>query len=250
MGQALDDQFRQEKMNAEENKQNDLVIQTVDLWRTYRSGTHQEVHALQGVNMDVKTGSYLALKGRSGSGKTTLLNLIGGLDRPTKGSVRVFGIEVKELGDKELTRFYRENVAFVFQAVGLSPIYSAMENVEIVMQISGRSRKDRRMRAEYCLERVGLDKWRNHRTYELSGGQQQRVAIARALANGPRLILADEPTGKLDTATTREIFTLFRQIVEDEAVTVLMAAHDPLVDEYVDQVLQLQDGKIMVSEED
>ena len=235
-------------MSATEKIQNDLVVHTDDLWRTYRAGTHQEVHALQGVNLAVKTGSYFSLKGRSGSGKTTLLNLIGGLDRPTKGSVCVFGIELKELRDKELTRFYRENVAFIFQAFGLSPLYSAMENVEIVLQISGKSRKDRRKRAEYCLERVGLGKWKNHRTYELSWGQQQRIAIARALANEPRLILADEPTGKLDTATAREIFTLFRQIVEDEDVTVLMAAHDPLVDEYVDQVLQLQDGKIMVTE--
>ncbi len=232
-------------MSAENNSINGSVIHTVDLWRTYRVGTHQEVHALQGVDLDVKTGSYFALKGRSGSGKTTLLNLIGGLDRPTSGSVRVFGIELKELNDKQLTRFYRENVGFIFQAFGLSPIYSAMENVEIVMQISGKSRKERRIRAEYCLERVGLDKWKNHRIYELSGGQQQRIAIARALANQPRLILADEPTGKLDTATAREIFTLFREIVVDEGVTALMAAHDPLVDEYVDQVLQLQDGQIL-----
>ena len=233
----------------ENNSQNGSVIHTVDLWRTYRAGTHQEVHALQGIELDIKKGSYFALKGRSGSGKTTLLNLIGGLDRPTKGSVRIFGIELKELNDKDLTRFYRENVGFIFQAFGLSPIYTAMENVEIVMQISGKSRTVRRKRAEYCLERVGLEKWKNHRIYELSGGQQQRIAIARALANGPRLILADEPTGKLDTATAREIFTLFREIITDEGVTVLMAAHDPLVDEYVDQVLQLQDGQIFAPEE-
>jgi putative ABC transport system ATP-binding protein len=162
--------------------------------------------------------------------------------------VRVFGIELKELKDRELTRFYRENVGFIFQAFGLSPIYSAMENVEIVMQIAGKGRKQRRERAEYCLERVGLTKWMNHRIYELSGGQQQRIAIARAIANEPRLILADEPTGKLDTATAREIFTLFREIVENEHVTVLLAAHDPLVDEYVDRVLQLQDGQILVTE--
>jgi ABC-type lipoprotein export system ATPase subunit len=236
-------------MSAANNTSNGTAIHTLDLWRTYRAGTHQEVHALQGVNLDIKTGSYFALKGRSGSGKTTLLNLIGGLDKPTKGSVKVFGIELKELKDKELTRFYRENVAFIFQAFGLSPIYSAMENVEIVMQISGKSRKERRLRAEYCLERVGLDKWKNHRIYELSGGQQQRIAIARALANEPRLILADEPTGKLDTATAREIFLLFREIIEEERVTVLMAAHDPLVDQYVDRVLQLQDGQILTPEE-
>ena len=233
-------------MSTEDNNQQSVVIHTVDLWRTYRAGTHQEVHALQGVNLQIEPGSYFALKGRSGSGKTTLLNLIGGLDRPTKGSVRVFGIELKELKDRELTRFYRNNVGFIFQAFGLSPIYSAMENVEIVMQISGKGRKQRRERAEYCLDRVGLTKWKNHRIYELSGGQQQRIAIARALANEPRLILADEPTGKLDTATAREIFTLFREIVEDEHVTVLMAAHDPLVDEYVDRVLQLQDGQVMM----
>jgi ABC-type lipoprotein export system ATPase subunit len=236
-------------MSGEDNTQNGPVIHTEDLWRTYRAGTHQEVHALQGVNLNIKMGSYLALKGRSGSGKTTLLNLIGGLDRPTKGSVRVFGIELKKLKDKELTRFYRQNVGFIFQAFGLSPIYSAMENVEIVMQIAGKRRKYRRERAEYCLERIGLTKWMNHRIYELSGGQQQRIAIARALANEPRLILADEPTGKLDTATAREIFTLFRDIVEDEHVTVLMAAHDPLVDQYVDRVLELKDGKIIISEE-
>jgi ABC-type lipoprotein export system ATPase subunit len=236
-------------MSLEENNQNGPVIHAVDLWRTYRAGTHQEVHALRGIDLDVEAGSYFALKGRSGSGKTTLLNLIGGLDRPTKGSVRVFGFELKDLKDRELTRFYRQKVGFIFQAFGLSPIYTAMENVEIVMQISGKGRKQRRERAEYCLERVGLTKWKNHRIYELSGGQQQRIAIARALANEPRLILADEPTGKLDTATAREIFMLFRQIVEDEHVTVLMAAHDPLVDGYVDQILQLQDGQILISEE-
>lgn len=229
--------------------ENGTVIHSVDLWRTYRAGTHQEVHALQGVNLDIASGSYLALKGRSGSGKTTLLNCIGGLDRPTKGSVRVFDIELKDLKDRELTRFYRENVGFIFQAFGLSPIYSAMENVEIVMQISGKSRRQRRERAAYCLDLVGLTKWRHHRIYELSGGQQQRIAIARALANEPRLILADEPTGKLDTATAREIFMLFRRIVEDEGVTILMAAHDPLVDEYVDRVLQLQDGQLLPSED-
>jgi ABC-type lipoprotein export system ATPase subunit len=233
----------------ENDIQKDLVVQTIDLWRTYRAGTHQEVHALQGVDLEIDVGSYFALKGRSGSGKTTLLNLVGGLDRPTKGSVRVFGIELKELKDRELTLFYRQNVGFIFQAFGLSPIYSAMENVEIVMQIAGKGRTQRRERAEYCLERVGLTKWKNHRIYELSGGQQQRIAIARALANEPRLILADEPTGKLDTATAREIFSLFREIVEDEHVTVLMAAHDPLVDEYVDRVLQLQDGQIMMAQE-
>ena len=234
-------------MSNENNKPNEPVIITEDMWRTYRAGTHQEVHALKGVNLSIDEGSYFALKGRSGSGKTTLLNCVGGLDRPTKGIVRVFGINLNTLKDKELTRFYRQNVGFIFQAFGLSPIYTAMENVEIVMQISGKGRKDRRDRAEYCLDLVGLTKWKNHRINELSGGQQQRIAIARALANQPRMILADEPTGKLDTATAREIFTLFHQIVEQEHVTVLLAAHDPLVDEYVEAVMQLQDGQILTT---
>jgi len=220
------------------------VIITRDLWRTYRTGVQQEVHALRGVNLSVAAGSYLALKGRSGSGKTTLLNCIGGLDKATNGSVSVFGIELKDLGDADLTHFYRTNVGFIFQAFGLTPTYSALENVEIVLQIAGLGYRERRQRAEHCLERVGLAQWRNHRVHELSGGQQQRVAIARALANNPQLILADEPTGKLDTGTAREIFTLFRELVERDRVTILMAAHDPLVDEYVDGVLLLQDGKI------
>jgi len=192
-------------MNNKNSSPNVPVIITKNLWRTYRAGTHQEVHALRGVNLSIAEGSYFALKGRSGSGKTTLLNCVGGLDRPTRGVVRVFGIDLATLKDRNLTRYYRANVGFIFQAFGLSPIYSAMENVEIVMQISGKGRKERRERAEYCLELVGLTKWKNHRINELSGGQQQRIAIARSLANHPRMILADEPTGKLDTATAREI---------------------------------------------
>jgi ABC-type lipoprotein export system ATPase subunit len=225
--------------------QNDAIIVTRDLWRSYRAGTPHEVHALRGVNLSVEASSYLALKGRSGSGKTTLLNCIGGLDRPTRGSVSVFGVDLKDLNEVDLTSFYRQKVGFIFQAFGLSPIYTAQENVEIVLQIAGKGRKERRQRSEFCLELVGLTQWRNHRLNELSGGQQQRIAIARALANQPQLILADEPTGKLDTATAREIFSLFREIVEEQDVTVVMAAHDPLVDEYVDGALQLQDGKIL-----
>jgi putative ABC transport system ATP-binding protein len=219
-----------------------------EVWRTYPMGLHQEVHALRGVDLTIKAGSYLALKGRSGSGKTTLLNCIGALDKPTRGSVRVFGIELKDLSDSQLTNFYREHVGFIFQAFGLTPTYSALENIEIVLQIAGKGYKERRQRAEHCLERVGLSQWQYHRVHELSGGQQQRVAIARALANQPQLILADEPTGKLDTTTAREIFTLFREIVEKEGATILMAAHDPQVDEYVDGVLQLSDGQIMERE--
>ncbi len=235
-------------MNTEKNVVASRAIIARDVWRTYQIGVQQEVRALRGVNLTIPAGSYLALKGRSGSGKTTLLNCIGGLDKPTGGSVSVFGIELKDLSDKELTRFYRENVGFIFQAFGLTPTYSALENIEIVLQIAGQGYRERRQRAEYCLERVGLSQWRHHRVHELSGGQLQRIAIARALANRPQLILADEPTGKLDTNTAREIFTLFREIVEREGATILLAAHDPLVDEYVDGVLQLSDGQIIEPE--
>jgi len=223
---------------------NGRAIIARDVWRTYPIGIHQEVQALRGVNLTIPAGSYLAIKGRSGSGKTTLLNCIGGLDKPTRGSVSVFGTELKDLSDSELTRFYREHVGFIFQAFGLTATYSALENIEIVLQIAGKGFRERRQRAEHCLERVGLSQWQHHRVHELSGGQQQRVAIARALANQPQLILADEPTGKLDTNTAREIFSLFREIVKEEGATILMAAHDPLVDEYVDEVLQLSDGQI------
>ena len=233
-------------MSVQKHSQsNGSAIIAREVWRTYPMGLHQEVNALRGVNLTIQAGSYLAIKGRSGSGKTTLLNCIGGLDKPTSGSVSAFGIELKHLNDSELTRFYREQVGFIFQAFGLTPTYSALENIEIVLQIAGKGFKERRQRAEYCLERVGLGDWQHHRVHELSGGQQQRVAIARALANQPRLILADEPTGKLDTHTAREIFTLFREIVKAEGATILMAAHDPLVDEYVDGVLQLSDGQIL-----
>jgi len=227
---------------------NGSAIIALDVWRTYPMGLRQEIHALRGVNLTIPVGSYLALRGRSGSGKTTLLNCIGALDKPTSGSVSVFGTELKELNDSGLTRFYREHVGFIFQAFGLTPTYSALENIEIVLQIAGKGYKERRQRAEHCLERVGLSQWQHHRVHELSGGQQQRVAIARALANQPQLILADEPTGKLDTNTAREIFALFREIVRQEGATILMAAHDPLVDEYVDGVLQLSDGQIIERE--
>ena len=228
------------------NPNNGTVIETHDLWRTYRLGPHQEVHALRGVDFQVQKGEYVCLKGRSGSGKTTLLNLIGGLDRPTKGLVKVFGQDLSQMGEGMLTKFRRKQVGYIFQSFGLSTTYSAFENVELMLRIAGASHRVRRERALYCLELVGLSRWRNHRPNEMSGGQQQRMAIARALANEPSLLLADEPTGKLDTATARDILKLFRRIIAEEGVTVLMAAHDPLVDEYAERVLRLTDGQIQV----
>ncbi|GAB4445376.1 MAG: ABC transporter ATP-binding protein [Anaerolineae bacterium] len=222
------------------------VVETEDLWRVYEIGA-QRVVALRGVTMRVEAGRFVALKGRSGSGKTTLLNCLGGLDRATSGTVRVFGRDPSTLNEQQITRWRRDRLGFVFQSFGLVPILSAYENVELVARLAGASGRERHERTMRCLDRVGLRKWLDHRPYEMSGGQQQRLAIARALVNRPKLILADEPTGELDSVTAAEIIALFQQIVAQENVTVLMASHDALVDEQVDEVLRLHDGQIVAN---
>jgi ABC-type lipoprotein export system ATPase subunit len=218
------------------------AIETHDLWRVYQTGA-QEVPALQGVNLSVPSGRFVAVKGPSGSGKTTLVNCIGGLDHPTSGTVRVFGRDLSQLGEEALTRWRRRKVGFVFQSFGLLPTLSAYENVELMLRIAGVSGAQRRQRALGCLALVGLERWGNHRPFEMSGGQQQRVGIARALANEPPLILADEPTGELDSATARDVLGLLRRIVDEQHTTVLVVSHDPLVDDLVDQIYRLQDGR-------
>jgi putative ABC transport system ATP-binding protein len=221
------------------------AIETEDLWRIYKIGHDIEVPALRGINVQISPGAFIALKGRSGSGKTTLLNCLSGLDRPTSGTARVLGYDLAELNDRQLTKWRREQLGFVFQSFGLLPTLSAYENVELMLRIKGMGARGRHKRTDYCLELVGLGKWADHRPYELSGGQQQRVAIARALANQPLLLLADEPTGELDSETAREILGLFQRIAKEEHITMLMASHDPLVDDYVDTILQLKDGQIL-----
>jgi putative ABC transport system ATP-binding protein len=218
----------------------EYAVEAMNLVRTYRVGG-SDVMALRGVTLQVKPGRWIGVKGRSGSGKTTLLNCIGGLDHPSSGTVRFFGRDITRMSDGELTNWRRKQVGFVFQSFALLPTLSAWENVELPIRIAGQ--RDRRARTKFCLDLVGLTKWANHRPYEMSGGQQQRVAIARALANRPKLILADEPTGELDTTTARDILALFRRIVETEGVTMLMTSHDPIVLEYVDEVIELQDGQ-------
>ena len=242
---------RQTEPEAVENPKSEIqnpnytyAIHTDNLWRVYKVGAI-EVPALRGLSLKIEPGHYLALKGRSGSGKTTLLNCLSGLDRPTSGAVEVLGNDLTKLNDRQLTRWRREELGFVFQSFGLLPTLSAYENVELMLRIKGIGGRKRHERTAYCIDLVGLTKWSDHRPYELSGGQQQRVAIARALANNPKLILADEPTGELDSETAREILGLFGRIVEEEKVTVLMASHDSLVDEYVDTILQLRDGQLI-----
>ncbi len=224
-----------------------LVIEVKDLWRVYPSRTDANgIPALRGVNLEVQSGMFAALKGRSGSGKTTLLNCLAGLDRPTSGEVHVLGHDLMKMSDQELTEWRREQIGLVFQSFGLLPTLSAYENVELLLRIKGDEYEARQKRALECLEIVGLSRWRDHRPYEMSGGQQQRVAIARALANHAELILADEPTGELDSKTTRELLTFFRELVENQHITMLMVSHDSLVDQYVHQVLTLKDGVVEI----
>jgi ABC-type lipoprotein export system ATPase subunit len=221
------------------------VIEVNDMWRVYPSKTHAEgIPALRGINLNVESGSFVTLKGRSGSGKTTLLNCLAGLDKPTSGTALVLGHDLMKMSDDELTVWRREQIGLVFQSFGLLPTLSAYENIELLLRIKGDEYETRHQRALECLEIVGLGKWKDHRPYEMSGGQQQRVAIARALANRAQLILADEPTGELDSKTTRELLTFFRELVESQHITMLMVSHDSLVDQYVHKVLTLKDGVI------
>jgi ABC-type lipoprotein export system ATPase subunit len=206
---------------------------------------HQEVHALRGVNIRVSKGEYIALMGRSGSGKTTLMNIIGGLDHPTEGRVFLFGDDITALSDQQLTMLRRSQVGFVFQSFALMPTMSAFENVELPMRMMGVGRRQRRQRVMECMEMVGLTRWAKHRPQEMSGGQQQRVAIARAMVNRPGLILADEPTGELDSTTGRSIMELFRTVAREEGITVVMTSHDPTVQEYVDYTYRMADGQLV-----
>lgn len=230
-------------MSNRANTKGGIAIETVDLRRIYKLGD-QEVHALRGVNVQIGVGQFVSLKGRSGSGKTTLLNCLSGLDQPTDGTVRIFGEEIGKWGERKLTAWRRQQVGFIFQSLGLLPALSAYENVELILRMNKVGAKERRKVTEECLGLVGLTKWMDHRPYEMSGGQQQRVAIARALANSPKVIIADEPTGELDSKTGHEILGIFRDIVHERQMTMLMATHDSLSDQYVDQVLHLADGQI------
>ncbi len=213
--------------------------------RVYPLGATR-VTALKDVTLDVPKGILGALRGRSGSGKTTLLNLMGGLDQPTTGEIFLFGQSLSHRSRDELASLRRQRIGFVFQSFAIMPNFSALENVELMLRIAGVQR-ERRARAMRCLEIVGLGLWAHHRPWEMSGGQQQRVAIARALATRPDLILADEPTGELDSATGRQIFALFRYIVDYEKITVLMTTHDPMIEEYAHIVYELSDGQVQAA---
>ena len=216
------------------------------LEREYEVG-NGVVHALQGVSLRIDRGRLTVIHGRSGSGKTTLLNVIGGLDRPTRGQVWVDGAEVSAMGEEELVRMRREKIGFVFQAFGLVPILRAAENVEVPLRLQNTAPDVRSERVAELLELVGLAGRSRHRPYELSGGEQQRVAIVRALANRPKLLIADEPTGQLDSANARTIMEVVRGLVRTEGVSAIVATHDPLLLDIADRVVELRDGRVVSS---
>jgi putative ABC transport system ATP-binding protein len=203
------------------------------------------VRALRGISLRIEEQEFTAIVGPSGSGKTTLLNLVGGLDRPTAGSVRLNGNDLAALGDARLSRYRLFQVGFIFQAYNLIPVLSALENVEFVMVLQGRPKRECRERAMQVLERVGLADLAHRRPSALSGGQQQRVAVARALAGQPRLVLADEPTANLDTQTADGLLDLMHDLNHRDAITFLFSTHDPRVMARAERVITLQDGQVL-----
>jgi putative ABC transport system ATP-binding protein len=219
------------------------LLQAIDVVRDYPSGD-TVIHALRSVSLAADPGELVAVRGRSGSGKTTFLNILGGLDHPTSGRVIIDGHEVSSMSEDELVDVRRRSVAFIFQSFGLVPILSAAENVEIPLRLVKAQAKCRDARVLELLELVGLGGRAKHRPHELSGGEQQRVAIARALANRPRILLADEPTGQLDSETGHVIMMLLRDVVRTEGVTAIVATHDPVMLDVADRIVELRDGQL------
>ena len=224
----------------------DVLIQTEDLWKTYDMGNSQ-VHALQGVSFSIHRNEYVAIMGPSGSGKSTLMNLIGCLDTPTKGQYWLNGKLVSEMDDDELARIRNKEIGFVFQTFNLLARATALHNVELPLVYAGIPSKDRTERAKRALEMVELSDRMHHKPNELSGGQRQRVAIARALVNQPSIILADEPTGNLDSQTGIEIMKLFDRL-HSEGNTIILVTHERDIAVYANRVISIRDGKIASDE--
>ena len=218
------------------------LIETVDLWKTYVMGT-EEVHALRGVSIQIERGEYVAIMGPSGSGKSTLMNLIGCLDTPSKGSYLLNGKQASQMNDDELARIRNEEIGFVFQTFNLLPRATALHNVELPLIYAGVPSKTRVERANLALEKVELGDRKTHRPNQLSGGQRQRVAIARALVNNPSILLADEPTGNLDSKTGVEIMALFERLHE-AGNTIVLVTHEPDVAAHAHRAIHIRDGQV------
>ncbi len=226
----------------------DSFIKTEDLTRIYSSGTIQVV-ALKDVSLSFDQGQFFGVTGASGSGKSTLMNLLAGLDRPSSGSIRVQGKLISELDKDELALYRRHQVGMIFQSFNLVSSYTALENVAFPLLFAGVAKKERAKRAEQMLEKVGLYPRKDHRPPELSGGEQQRVAIARALINQPKILLADEPTGNLDSKTSSRIVQTLSELNKKQGLTVIMISHEEsLLDEFADDVIHLRDGKVIQEE--
>jgi len=224
----------------------DNMIQIEDMWKTYQMGT-EEIHALRGVSFDILRNEYLAIMGPSGSGKSTMMNLIGCLDTPSKGNYLLNTRLVSDMDDDELAHIRNKEIGFVFQTFNLLPRASALHNVELPLIYNGTPANERKERATQALESVELGERVFHRPNELSGGQRQRVAIARALVNNPSIILADEPTGNLDSATSREIMTLF-DALHEKGNTIILVTHEPDIASHANRVIRLLDGQIASDE--
>lgn len=220
-----------------------VMIELVNVTKVYKTGRF-EVIALNNVSMKIEDGEFIAIMGPSGSGKTTLLNLIGCLDKPTKGKIIIDGIDTSQLTDKQLTEFRRDKIGFIFQQYYLIPTLTALENVELPMIFKGIPRSERIRRAKELLSLVGLGREMNRMPNELSGGQQQRVAIARALANNPSILLCDEPTGNLDRKSGKVVMDLIKKLNEERGVTVVLVTHDAEVARYAERVVRIVDGRI------
>jgi putative ABC transport system ATP-binding protein len=218
------------------------LIETVDLWKTYQMGD-EEIHALRGVSIQIERGEYVAIMGPSGSGKSTLMNLIGCLDTPSKGSYLLNAKQVSQMDDNELARIRNEEIGFVFQTFNLLPRATALRNVELPLVYAGVPAREREQRAKAALEKVELATRMSHRPNELSGGQRQRVAIARALVNNPSILLADEPTGNLDSKTGVEIMGVFERL-HKAGNTIVLVTHEPDVAAYAYRSIHIRDGQV------
>ncbi|PJC86741.1 macrolide ABC transporter ATP-binding protein [Vibrio sp. HA2012] len=219
-----------------------MSIETHQLCKTYNKDTNFPVHAVQALDLIIEPGEFIAVMGPSGSGKTTLLNLLGGIDSPTSGEVRIDGCNICTLTEKERIAFRRDHIGFIFQDYSLLPVLTALENVEFVMQLQGRSETECHRRASELLCQVGLKDQQHKRPSELSGGQQQRVAVARALASRPRFVMADEPTANLDADSAAELLDIMQKLNETEGTTFIFSTHDPRVITRAKRVIVFEDG--------
>ena len=220
------------------------VIEVRILYKLYRVGD-EVVHALDGVSFEIPRGEFCAIVGTSGSGKSTLLNMLAGLEKPTKGKIRIAGHQIEGFSEDRLVAFRREHVGFIFQAFHLLGTMNALENVALPLTFRGEPRKERIKKADRMLDLVSLEKHKKHLPNQLSGGQQQRVSVARALVNDPKIIFADEPTGALDSHTSQDVMRLMQRLVREQKRTLVMVTHDRSQAEYADRVLEIIDGKIV-----